>query len=288
MDAVTQPAAQPQESAPKALEQAAALVADKVANGQQSPEQEAAPAVETKQDQDFAEQFARIQKKERQLREKERQYQERIRVLEQQAHIAQQLEADPMSVLSQKGWTLDKLLERVATGETPKPTVEDKVSELQKKLDQLEAAKKEAEEYARAAQEKKVIAEYKNQIKTVVDSNASQFEAIKALDAYETVFALAEERFQETGEIPKIEAIATEVEKYLEAQLQKAFELQKFKSRFEPAAAKEPVEKTQETRPLGANTLTATQTAVTKPPTTRKLSDEESKREAARLIRWNN
>jgi vacuolar-type H+-ATPase subunit I/STV1 len=192
-----------------------------------------------------------------------------------------------MSVLSEKGWSLDKLLERVATGEDPKPTVEDKVSELQKKLDQLEAAKKEAEEYARAQTEQKVIAEYKNQIKTVIDSDASRFEAIRMLGEYDMVFDTAEVVYQKNGRIPEIGEVAEAVESYLTRKLEKAFELQKFKARFQQTPNTETSPKAQETRIPGAQTLTATTTAVSKPPQGGKLlSKEDSLKEAAKLIRW--
>lgn len=259
---------------------------------QSAPETENAESVQpTEVQPDFAEGFARLKKKERMLREREREYHNRIKELESRAKIAEELDRDPMAVLSQKGWTLDKLLERVATGEDPKPTVEDKVSELQKKLDQLEQAKQEAEAYAKAQAEQKVVAEYKNQIKTIVDTGDQNFEAIRTLGAYDLVFTTAEQYYQENGEIPEIAKVAEAVETHLTKQLEMAFKLKKFESKRQPVTAETPEIKqsaqAQEKRIPGAQTLTAQQTAVSKPPNSGKLlSPEESLREAAKLIRW--
>ncbi len=113
---------------------------------------------------EFAEQFARLAKKERQMREQQARQEARIREYEQKLAEFEQLEKDPMPLLEKRGWNLDKLLERAATGEAPKPTTDDKVSELQKKLDALEQAKKEAEEQAKSHAERRAIAEYKAKI----------------------------------------------------------------------------------------------------------------------------
>ena len=235
---------------------------------------------------EFAEQFARLAKKERMMREQQSRQEARIREYEQRLAEFDSLDKDPLALLEKRGWNIDKLLERAATGETPKPTTDDKVSELQKKLDALEKAKQEAEEQAKSHAERRAIAEYKAQIKQVVDTSSDQYEAIKELAAYDMVFVTAEEIFQESGEVPDIAKVAEAVEKHLVMQLEKAFKLKKFGDRLQPKAD-QPVEtaKAQEIKP-SANTLTAQTTGVTKPPQGKLVPREQSLAEAAKNIRW--
>ena len=106
----------------------------------ETPQTPAAPPQEAAKPEasqpEFAEQFARLAKKERQMREQQARQEARIREYEQRLAEFEQLEKDPMPLLEKRGWNLDKLLERAATGEAPKPTTDDRVSELQKKLKQ--------------------------------------------------------------------------------------------------------------------------------------------------------
>jgi len=235
---------------------------------------------------EFAEQFARLAKKERQMREQQARQEARIREYEERLSEYASLEKDPLPLLEKRGWNLDKLLERAATGEAPKPTTEDKVSELKKKLDALELGKKEAEEQAKSHAERRAIAEYKAKIQQTVDSAPDQYEAINKLKAYDMVFATAEEIFQESGEIPDIVKVAEAVEKHLVMQLEKAFELKKFGDRLQPKAGLPPeTSKAQETK-ASATTLTAQTTGVTKPPQGKLLPREQSLAEAAKNIRW--
>jgi DNA repair exonuclease SbcCD ATPase subunit len=218
--------------------------------------------------------FAALSRREKSIREREKALEQRMNELEQrlksQSEPTQSKQAEeqeepldslirknPMKALEKYGWDLNKLAESVLSdGKLP--------MDMQLQL---------------------MREELKKEMMSETESLAEKYEFIIATDNQEMVYDTINEYHATHGEILPIEEAAELVEAYLEEQARGVFEkTKKAKSYLQPAAqATKPNTQTSK-----ANSPTLTNEAAGTVPSSEKpyLSDEESLREAAKLIRW--
>jgi len=233
-----------------------------------TPSEPEKPAAAAPKD-DYSERIAQMARQQRRMQEESKAAHAKVK--EYEARFAR-LKASPESVLEEEGWNAEKYLERLATGKTPDPTIEDNVKSLKEEIDRLKKANEDKETSLKSQAEQKAVADFKASIKTKAEQNQDRYEAIAALGMFDTVYQTVEEVFQQSGELPDLELVMDAVEKDLAVYIEKAAKTKKYAGMFKPTDVQAPEQKPQQMQ--GGSTLTATTTATTQPPAKRLTDDE--------------
>tara|TARA_R100000656_G_scaffold102796_2_gene74770 strand:- start:296 stop:1210 length:915 start_codon:yes stop_codon:yes gene_type:complete len=248
------------------------------------------------EDDQFSRKFAALSRREKDIRAKEADYEYRMRELEEklqelqnppeepQAPIEERLRRNPFETLEEMGLGYDKLTELALNDGKLTPEMQMKLmrEELEhgykSKFEELEerlAQKEQEEEYNKY---ESIETNFKQEIDSFVNGK-DEFELINANGASDLVYDVIEEHYNDTGRVLNMDEAAEAVESYLEDELEKLMSLGKVKSKFSPR--QEQVFKRQPSPTLSnAHSAQAYQRA------DRPLSNEESVKEAAKLIRW--
>lgn len=170
------------------------------------------------------------------------------------------------------------------------PTTEQKLKMIEERLSAKEAEELKKAEESKKSEIEKNIGHFKRQIRDEALAQAEKYELIVAHEAYEEVFNVIEEYYNEHEVLPNLQDAFEHVESYLEEQARKLLSLKKLSPKSE---AKEdllnkraPDTKPAATQPSVASTLTNSAVSSARPTDSQFLSDDESKRRAAALIRW--
>lgn len=264
-------------------------------------EKPVSPKVEEPKDDRFAAKFAALSRKEKAMRQQmqlievERKAAEALKTKYETEYspyknLATRIKQEPLKILEENGIKFADLAKMILENEG-KPTEDmvaknalgDLKSEIEQLKAQLKAQKEEEVEKVKEIEKKKheqVLNNFVGEIKDHVDGAADKYELIRANDAVELVYNVIEQYHADTGEILDTEKAAEQVEAYLEEEAKKLFELSKFKKNG-AAAQEKPSATPQPSRTL-SNAL-----ASQAPSSGRKfMSNEESKAEASKLLRW--
>jgi len=248
------------------------------------------------EDDQFSRKFAALSRREKDIRAKEADYEYRMSELEErlqelqnppeepQAPIEERLRRNPFETLEEMGLGYDKLTELALNDGKLTPEMQMKLmrEELEhgykSKFEELEerlSQKEQEEEYNKY---ESIETNFKQEIDSFVNGK-DEFELINANGASDLVYDVIEEHYNDTGRVLNMDEAAEAVESYLEDELEKLMSLGKVKSKFSPR--QEQVFKRQPSPTLSnAHSAQAYQRA------DRQLSNEESVKEAAKLIRW--
>lgn len=276
-------------------------------DGTDQPQAEAAPEVQPEapkaeeppaQEEKFAAKFAALSRKEKAIRQRELQVQQQMQQLEQRLkqmeeqskqvenykQIPDRLRKEPLKVLEESGLKFEQLAEMVLND--GKPTQDMVLSEYEKKfmsrMEQLE--QKLAEKEAKEQQEKydQAISQFQAQLVDFI-GQTPDYDLIRANDASDLVYQVIEEHHAETGQILSNKEACDAVEEYLLEEAKKLVDREKVKKLLQPQTPSKPAAQTGKSSPTLSNAQAA---QASKPQAARRLSDEESKAEAAKLIRW--
>jgi hypothetical protein len=266
-------------------------------NLQLTPESEAPKAEEPKQD-FLAPKFAALTRKEKLIKQqesalkaREAELTKRLAELEGKASendskvksFEQQFKENPIKALKERGISMEQLIEMQLNDENP--TVDMKLKRMQEELEskalsrveELEKKLKAKEELEAKTAYDKAVDGYKSELSSYIEKNADAYELIAANGATDLMFQVAEEFYKNTKRVPDIKEVADAVESHLEDEAKKIFELKKFNKLQKP----QPPSQTKT-----APTLSNTSAANVPSNGAKKLTAEESLREAAKLIRW--
>lgn len=251
---------------------------------------------------EFASKFAALSRKEKALRQREQEMQARIEEMEaqlkakeepkepeqQELPLEYRLKNDPLGTLDKMGLSYDKLTQLVLNdGKLP---TDMQMELMRQDLDskygkEIEALKNQIEEREKAQEEAKyqeTIDGFKYELNNFIDKNNEKYELISANNASDLVFEVIENHFKETEKVLSNEEAADAVEEYLLEEAKKLAESKKLKSIFGAAQPKPEVQE-RKAQPTLSNTLSS-QSGVKS--SERFVSDEQSKAEAARLLKW--
>lgn len=261
------------------------------------------PAVQTEEDKRFAAKFAALTRKEKAIREGEKRLNARMQELE--AKLAAQpkvvepvvepldrrLRRDPLAALKEQGLDAETLAQIMLNDGKLTPELQMKLmrEELENKYSSQidEVNKKLAAREAKEEQERQAatINNFKAQIAETVKSAAEDYELVAAEgeEGIEAVFEIIDAYYQETGEVLDIKEAVVAAEEELLEQAKKRIHLAKVKKLMGASETK-----TQETKPQVKKTgvTLSNEASQVQPNSGRFLSDEESKAEAAKLIRF--
>ena len=263
--------------------------------------------VETPED-PMSSRFAALARREKMLHEKERQFkaslEERERSFkEREAKYSgwedadAALNEDPLAWLEGKGWNYSKLTDK-ALGIQAEEQEYDPKSEIQKLREEL--AKRDEDEKTRMEEKQTTeqqavqeasLNEYRVQIQNIVESDQDKYELINLKGAQEDILEVAIEYYQTHQKVISAEEAADLVEKYLEEEAATYLKATKFTNREEKQQPLQDTSFENKPTPSPSKTLTSNNTAGNNPMQTqthrRNLSEEESKKEAAKLLKWN-
>ena len=246
---------------------------------------------------DFSRKFAALSRKEKELRAREAEYDKRIADLEEKFRpqepekqpelpIEYRLKQNPLKALEEMGLSYDKLTELALNDGKLTPDMQMKLmreeleSDYKSKYKELEDRMLEKEKSDEQRRYDEIEMGFKNEIESFVRSNNDKFELIEANEANDVVYEVIEEHYNETGKILDIQEAAEAVESYLEEEAEKLLRLGKVRSKFNTGDIE------QEPRRQSQLTLSNAHSAQANERVARKLSDEESKREMARMLQW--
>ena len=258
-------------------------------------------AKEPEKNDDFSRKFAALSRREKEIREKETEYGKRIAELEERFNSVNKepepepelpfeyrLKKDPLRALEDMGLSYDKLTELALNDGKLTPEMQMKLmreeleGDYKKKFDDLENRLLEKEKSDEQRRYDDIQRGFKNEINEYVDSNLEKYELIKANEANELVYDVIEEHYNDSGRILDIEEAAQAVENYLEEEAEKLLKLGKLRSKFN---LKDDVEQEESPRQSQV-TLSNAMSAQANERVDRKLSDDESKALAAKMLKW--
>ena len=250
---------------------------------------------------DFSRKFAALSRREKEIRAKEVEYDKRIAELEErlgsfgkkpepepELPIEYRLKKDPLRALEDMGLSYDKLTELALNDGKLTPEMqmrlmrEELEGDYKKKFEDLENRLLEKEKSDEQRRYDDIQRGFQNEIEDFVESNADKYELIQANEANDIIYDVIEEHYNDTGRILDIEEAAEAVENYLEEEAEKIFRLGKFRSKFGIENDFEQEESPRQSQVTLSNAMSAQANE----RVGRKLSDEESKALAAKMLKW--
>ena len=264
-------------------------------------EQSLEEAREPEKSDDFSRKFAALSRREKEIRAKEVEYDKRIAELEErlgsfgkkpepepELPIEYRLKKDPLRALEDMGLSYDKLTELALNDGKLTPEMqmrlmrEELEGDYKKKFEDLENRLLEKEKSDEQRRYDDIQRGFQNEIEDFVESNADKYELIQANEANDIIYDVIEEHYNDTGRILDIEEAAEAVENYLEEEAEKIFRLGKFRSKFGIENDFEQEESPRQSQVTLSNAMSAQANE----RVGRKLSDEESKALAAKMLKW--
>lgn len=231
--------------------------------------------------------FAELAKRQRELTQRQldlKAKEDRLGPVEQALSKAKE---NPLAALEALGMTYEDLTHYILS-EGKEPGPEDKLAAIEKRLNEREAAEREAREKEASDRVEATLSQFKASIVSSAKADPAAYEMILAMGDYgtELVFDTVSEYFQSNQQVLPLETALQAVESYLEGEALKVAQANKIKARLAPPSAKE-TDKTTE-RQSGQQTVTLTNKLVSSASdgSAKRLSEEESKRAAASLLRW--
>lgn len=248
---------------------------------------------------DFSRKFAALSRREKEIRAKEAEYDQRIADLEHQFSAREpqkepeipfdvQLRQNPLKALESVGLSYDKLTELALNDGKLTPEMQMKLmreeleTDYKSKFEDLENRLVEKEQSLEEQRYEDTKTGFQHEIESFVNSSGEEYELIRANEANDVVYDVIEEHYNETGKILDIKEAAEAVESYLEEETSKLLKLGKVRSKFNIGNNE------QEPQRQSQVTLSNAHSAQANERVARELSNEESKRAMAEMLKWDN
>jgi len=266
-------------------------------------QQEVVKEEEKVEESKFARKFAALSRKEKQLKAKEAEYSKRLAELEAklkvkeepekkapQIPIEKRFKQDPFKALEDLGLPYDKLTELALNDKKLTPDMQMKLmrdeieSGYKEKFEALEKRLNDKDQNEKKVRYDNIQKNYMNKVKGFVDSSPETYEFIKANNAEKVIYDVVESHYKESGKILTIKEAADAVESHLEEEAEKLLKLNKVGKRLEAFMQQKNKPESTIQEPV---TLTNSHSQLTADEQNKSiLSDEESKREIAKMLRW--
>lgn len=217
---------------------------------------------------------------------------------EPEISLEEMLRKDPLSALQKKGYTLEQLAQiALNDGKLPlEAQMQLKMEELEskyaRKLEEMQNSLLEKDKTQAEAQLAKEIEDFKYEIENTLAADPDKYELINHTGSMDEVYDLIVQHYNATidpetnaGEILDINEAADMVEQYLLEEANKVLKAKKLQALI---GQKEPVKQTKEPSQSSQTLTNSNSTALADTPGHSYVSDEESLREAAKLLVWDN
>lgn len=259
------------------------------------------PKVEAPKEKDFlAPKFAALSRKEKEIRALEQNvkamkaeaealksdYETKSKSsVDTEAQMLKSFKDNPLKKLKEFGYTIEQLIQMEMNEDNPTTEMqmrrmrEEIESKYTSELDNLKKSMKDKEEKEANQQWEAAVSNYKGELGSFIQNNSEAYELVATRpNGVDLMFETAEIYYKKTGRVPSTEELAKAVEEHFETEAKDILKLKKFQTATQ---AKTEV-KTSQTAPTLSNTLSA---EVPKSGT-KLMTDEESKRAVAKMIRW--
>ena len=243
--------------------------------------------LEQPQDSEFDRKFAALSRKEKALRERELELERKYGSKEKELPLERRIRSNPLKALEELGLDYDKLTELALNDGRLTPDMQMKLmreeleNDYKEKFNSLEERLNAKEKMEEEAKYDAVKQGFVGEIESFINENQSDFEYVAHNEATDVVYDVIEEHYNETGRILDIKEAVEAVESYLEEEAEKLLNLGKVKNRLN--SIRDEYEQPQRQSQV---TLSNAHSAQANERVGRKLSDEESKREMARMLQW--
>ena len=243
--------------------------------------------LEQPQDSEFDRKFAALSRKEKALRDRELELEKKFGSKEKELPLERRIRSNPLKALEELGLDYDKLTELALNDGRLTPDMQMKLmreeleNDYKEKFNSLEERINAKEKREEEAKYDAVKQGFVGEIESFITENQSDFEYVAHNEATDVVYDVIEEHYNETGRILDIKEAVEAVESYLEEEAEKLLNLGKVKNRL--TSMKDEYEQPQRQSQV---TLSNAHSAQANERVGKKLSDEESKREMARMLQW--
>ncbi len=243
--------------------------------------------LEQPQDSEFDRKFAALSRKEKALRERELELERKYGSKEKELPLERRIRSNPLKALEELGLDYDKLTELALNDGRLTPDMQMKLmreeleNDYKEKFNSLEQRLNAKEKMEEEAKYDAVKQGFVGEIESFINENKNDFEYVAHNEATDVVYDVIEEHYNETGRILDIKEAVEAVESYLEEEAEKLLNLGKVKNRLN--SIRDEYEQPQRQSQV---TLSNAHSAQANERVGRKLSDEESKREMARMLQW--
>ena len=243
--------------------------------------------LEQPQDSEFDRKFAALSRKEKALRERELELERKFGSKEKELPLERRIRSNPLKALEELGLDYDKLTELALNDGRLTPDMQMKLmreeleNDYKEKFNSLEQRLNAKEKMEEEAKYDAVKQGFVGEIESFINENKNDFEYVAHNEATDVVYDVIEEHYNETGRILDIKEAVEAVESYLEEEAEKLLNLGKVKNRLN--SIRDEYEQPQRQSQV---TLSNAHSAQANERVGRKLSDEESKREMARMLQW--
>ena len=243
--------------------------------------------LESQDNGEFDKKFAALSRKEKALRDRELELEQKYGNKEKELPLERRIRANPLKALEELGLDYDKLTELALNDGRLTPDMQMKLmreeleNDYREKFNNLEERLNAKEKMEEEAKYDAVKQGFVGEIKSFVNENSTDFEYVAHNDATDVVYDVIEEHYNETGRILDIKEAVQAVESYLEEEAEKLLNLGKVKNRLTSLRDEyEPPQRQSQTTLSNAHSAQANERVA------RKLSDEESKRAMAEMLKW--
>ena len=243
--------------------------------------------LEQPQDSEFDRKFAALSRKEKALRERELELERKYGSKEKELPLERRIRSNPLKALEELGLDYDKLTELALNDGRLTPDMQIKLmreeleNDYKEKFNSLEERLNAKEKMEEEAKYDAVKQGFVGEIESFINENKNDFEYVAHNEATDVVYDVIEEHYNETGRILDIKEAVQAVESYLEEEAEKLLNLGKVKNRL--TSMRDEYERPQR---QSQTTLSNAHSAQANERVATKLSDEESKREMARMLKW--
>jgi len=243
--------------------------------------------LEPSQDSEFDRKFAALSRKEKALRDRELELEKKYGNKEKEIPLERRIRSNPLKALEELGLDYDKLTELALNDGRLTPDMQMKLmreeleNDYKEKFNNLEERLNAKEKMEEEAKYDAVKQGFVGEINSFINENKNDFEYVAHNDATDVVYDVIEEHYNETGRILDIKEAVEAVESYLEEEAEKLLNLGKVKNRL--TSMRDEYEQPQRQSQV---TLSNAHSAQANERVATKLSDEESKREMARMLKW--
>lgn len=275
------------EASPATQSTGTAIPVQSIVEGMQGQEESSKGihAPEAPPEVDFSSKFAALARKEKALTRKQKESDEKYGKFAEYEKALNDAKKNPIKFLEAAGLSYQQITDYLLNDGNP--SVENQIEELKaqyaadaKAREDRETKEASDKKDAEAKHYQEIVETHKKQINAFLDSNRDTYELCALHGAAEDVFEVIEEYYNTNNEILSIDKAADAVEKYLEAEAEKLFVTKKF------AAKRQTLTDGSKTlQPMATKTITNNMGEFSASDFSH-LSDEQSKKEAAKLIKW--
>lgn len=251
--------------------------------------------------------FAALSRKEKAIKLQELQFRQNQQAMQQQLaeikseneRIKKEFESyrtgvkqTPLQKLQEEGVSFDDLTTMQMNDQNPTPEM--LIKRVRQELEtgyqsQFDALKKQlAEEKQKTEQEleSRTVTQYKQQIKQHAEANDDKYELVNLHGKHEDAYEVIEEIYKTEDRILTIDEALDYVEQHLTNEANKILKAKKFQARAVPQAQKPLSDKLGSPSANNSMTLSNNLSAEVPKGSSKQLTWEQQKEEAAKLLRW--